>query len=55
MDILDVIVPWNDVEHVGSETPTTWNVNGHNENSPNPDIGHDFGIDLAVNGYSLYQ
>jgi hypothetical protein len=46
---------WDDIEHVGPGLPTTWNVAGVHPNSQNRDIELDMGLDLALNGHSVYQ
>jgi hypothetical protein len=46
---------WDDIEHVGPEMPTTWNVAGVHPNSQTRDIELDMGLDLALNGHSVYQ
>ena len=48
-------MPWDDIEHVGPEMPTTWNVVGAHDNSQNKDIELDMGLDLALNGHRHYQ
>jgi hypothetical protein len=48
-------MPWDDIEHVGPGKPTTWNVVGVHANSQNKDIELDMGLDLALNGHSVYQ
>ena len=55
VDIHGDSVPWDDIEHVGPGTPTTWNVVGIHDNSQNKDIELDMGFDLASNGHSFYQ
>ena len=48
-------VHWNDIEHVGPGMPTTWNVAGVPLNSQNRDIELDMGLDLALNGHTVYH
>ena len=51
VDIRGDSVHWDDIEHVGPGMPTTWNVAGVHPNSQNRDMG----LDLALNGHSVYQ
>ena len=55
VDICGDSVPWDDIEHVGSRTPTTWNIMGVHDNSQNKDTKFDMELDLALNGHSFTQ
>ena len=55
VDIRGDSVQWDDIEHVGPGTPTTWNVVVDHDNSQNKDAELDMGLDLALNGHRFYQ
>jgi hypothetical protein len=53
VDISGDSVQWDDIEHVGSGMPTTWNVVVDHDNSQLKDAELDMGLHLGLNGHRV--